>query len=258
MATIPSWLNIGPDLFLQAAQAGGQRQEAVATREQQAALADAQRSFQYDELAQRAADAEAQRAIQLENINAQRYEAAVRANAGVAESQMRNQMEDQRLRQQIQQNALLRGDKLAENQFDQNLALQKLKSGEAQFAAGNDLRAGELATRRETLEQQKEKLQKEEQRKNDLFNKIREALKGGGRVSDAAAVTPEILDTPAGRAIFQQENQKKSFMDQLMEDTGKTNAPVAFQSADEVRAAYKAKKLTKEQALKELKAFGFE
>lgn len=207
MATIPPWLNIGPDLFLQAAQAGGQRQEAQASREQQAELADLQRGFMYDELAQRAADAEAQRQLQYENLNNQRYEAAVNANARTAEARMRAQMEDARLRAQAQQQQALRADRLLENQFENDLALQRLKSGQGQFEISSDLRGKELKTRQEAMEADRLKAEREDRQKNDLFNAIREALKGGGRVSDIVPANPEILGIPAGRLLFEQENR---------------------------------------------------
>ena len=248
---IPPWLNIGPELFLQAAQAGGNIRETQAARAQQGQLAqqqlqqqDAQRGFQYDQLAQQAQEAEAQRQnqyqINADSMNARIYEANLQAQARSsdaklkAEAQARAQMENARLVDQGQERALSRTDKLGQNSILNDLARKKQESDMAQFGTSSGLRAGELGARKDELAYRKDKKDKADKLDNDLFNSVKEGIAAGITVTEQAKIEPRILSIKAVKALFDMENRPKTYMEQLGIVPGMgaigagTNAPPAI------------------------------
>lgn len=193
MAEIPPWLNIGPDLFMSAAKAGGQLGHNIAQLQQQDAQQQASQEFQYAQLQQQAMDAEANRQVQYQAQAAAQREAAMRANAQLQEANSRMNLESSHYRDQMQEQALNRGDRLSKTAFDQNLDLRRMTKDDAQFWASSQLRAGELKAREDNLDFTRTQDVKKEIKKQGLFDKVRQLIAEGKSATEIAKVYPEAI-----------------------------------------------------------------
>lgn len=238
---IPPWLNIGPDLFMEAAKAGDQMSNVVAAREQQARDTAAQRNFMYDEMRQRASEGEAARQVQYAGLANQQYEANLRSNTGLQEMAQRMQMEDARLRDQGQERAMNREDRFNQNSIVNDLAQSQFKRRQDEFAqqqglrgAANTIRGQELTARQNELNFRSEKNKANTKRLEGLFEIVRKGREAGKTYSQIYDTFPEVGAVPGFNAALSIEKRPKTAMQSLFGDDGEPPAdnftPIPFPS----------------------------
>jgi len=219
---IPPWLNIGPDLFMEAAKAGDQMSNAMAAREQQARDTAAKQNFMYDELRQHASEGEAGRQVQYAGLANQQYEANLRANQANAHLQQQMQMEDARRRDQGYERAMTREDRFNQNAIANKLAQNQFQRRQDEFAqqqglrgAANTIRGQELLARQNDLNFRSEKNKAGIKNLESLFEMVRKGRESGKTYSQIYDAFPEVGKVPGFKEAFAREQRPKTAMQEL-------------------------------------------
>jgi hypothetical protein len=220
---IPPWLNIGPDLFMEAAKAGDQMSNVVAAREQQARDTASQRNFMYDELRQRASEGEAARQVQYAGLANQQYDANLRANQGYAQMQQQMKIEDARRRDQGYERQLAREDRFNQNSIANQLALKRLTNAEDQNSLMNEFRGKDIGIRsqglslrdREIQERERQFTSKQDKAKFDadriekLKISFQTGLENGLTLVEMVDKYPEFTLIPGVKEVYKTQTGKK-------------------------------------------------